>query len=252
MSQSRPEPHSRVEQILDLLLDALQERQAVRGKQDLRPPEPPVPAPMPQRAVVKPPAPPVEKAEAVEAAEKTETGPPEEPLPVPTGQMGPMMLRLAIGLLLLIVLINVPINRHGVSLARVLPDSAALIIRDGLLLKAENADEVYVLQDDKLRWISSMDAFEYYGYRWRDVHIVEQSFLEKFEPGWPVHVLLKCASSPHIYALENGKKRWIKDIPTFEAKGYVWEDIKFVSCQRLRNLPDGPPIPKDAGPPPQP
>ena len=47
-------------------------------------------------------------------------------------------------------------------------------------------------------------------------------------------------------------KRWIEDIDTFEAEGHKWEDVRFVSCQHLRELPDGPPIPEDAGPPPQP
>jgi hypothetical protein len=212
----------------------------------VEPPKPPEPEP----------APPVEEAEAAAAIEKVEPGQPDEPLPppapVPTGQTGRTLFRLAVGLLLFVVLVNIPITRHGVSLARVLPDSAALIIRDGLLLKAENSDEIYVLQDDRLRWISSLEAFEHYDYRWRDVHVVEESFLGKFEKGWPVHVLLKCSASPHVYALENGQKRWIKDIPTFEAKGYVWEDVKFVSCDYLRSLPDGLPIPEDAGPPPQP
>lgn len=263
MNQPGSEMPSRIEQILDLLLNALLERQAAREGHSFRPPEPPAAPPIPKRVVVEPPkppepepAPPVEEAEAAAAIEKVEPGQPDEPLPppapVPTGQTGRTLFRLAVGLLLFVVLVNVPITRHGVSLARVLPDSAALIIRDGLLLKAENSDEIYVLQDDRLRWISSMDAFEHYGYRWQDVHIVEESFLDKFEIGWPVHVLLKCSASPHVYALENGQKRWIKDIPTFEVKGYVWEDVKFVSCDYLRSLPDGLPIPEDAGPPPQP
>ena len=34
--------------------------------------------------------------------------------------------------------------------------------------------------------------------------------------------------------------------------GFVWEDVKFVACQYLRGLADGPPIPPDASPPPQP
>lgn len=65
-------------------------------------------------------------------------------------------------------------------------------------------------------------------------------------------VLLKCTDSPHIYLLENGEKRWVKDIPTFEAEGYVWDDVSYVSCPALRALPDGPPLPRDAGSPPQP
>ena len=35
--------------------------------------------------------------------------------------------------------------------------------------------------------------------------------------------------------IEAGAKRWIIDIPTFEAEGYVWEDVKFVSCIYLHN-----------------
>lgn len=254
MNQQNPETSSRVDQILDLLLDALLERQQTRHvgaglvpAPDLVPTQETIPVPVPETASV----PADEGAGLVPAQE-----PPDEPLPppapVPAGQMGKMLFRLAVGLLLLVVLVNVPINRHNVSLARIMPDSASLIIRDGLLLKGEDSDEIYVLQDNKLRWISSLEAFERLHYRWRDVHAVEQSFLDKFEKGRPVYILLKCSASPHIYRIEREQKRWIKDIPTFEAQGHVWEDVKFVSCQYLRDIPDGPPIPPDAGPPPQP
>jgi hypothetical protein len=271
MSRTTPKTPSHVDQILDLLLDALLERQRVREGQPRAPVELEVPKPatpsglglfpgqaLPEQITVERPPEPGPKAEPEALPEKVEpqVPPSDEELPPPvsvsTRQMGRTLFRMAVGLLLFVVLVNVPINRHGVSLARILPDSAALVIRDGLLLKGENTDEIYVLQDDKLRWISSLEAFEHYGYRWRDVHIVKASFLEKFEKGWPVHVLLKCDASPHIYALENGQKRWIRDIPAFESKGYVWQDVRFVSCQYLRDLPDGLPIPEDAGLPPQP
>jgi hypothetical protein len=65
-------------------------------------------------------------------------------------------------------------------------------------------------------------------------------------------VILKCYDSPHIYRLEGEEKRWIVDIEAFEAEGYVWEDVRVVSCTYLRNLPDGETIPPDHGPPPQP
>lgn len=68
----------------------------------------------------------------------------------------------------------------------------------------------------------------------------------------PAPILLKCSASPHIYLLEKGTKRWIKDIETFEDGGYVWEDVEFISCGDLRSIPDGVPIPSDAGPPPEP
>jgi len=151
----------------------------------------------------------------------------------------------------LIVALNVPVNRHGVSLARMMPDSAALIIRDGLVLKG-SGPEIYILQNDRLRWISSLDAFEHLGLKWGNVHVVEDSFLARFEIGRPIHVLLKCPASPHIYRLENNQKRWIRDIDTFLAEGHVWEDVRLVACEYLRGIPDGLPIPEDAGEPPRP
>ena len=271
------------EQILDLLLDALLERQAARqakGKPGLGwvpPPSPPAPKP-----VITPPRAPQPKAEpssleptvkkpTVEARRPSPKPPAPEPTPaakpteepqpgeegwtptppLPSINLGRTLGRLLLALAVLVVLINVPVNRYGTSLARIMPDAAALVIRDGLVLKGSGPD-IYVLEDNKLRWISSLEAFEFFGYRWEQVRVVDDSFLEQFEKGRPIHVLLKCERSSHIYALENGQKRWIKDIPTFEAEGYVWEDVKFVSCDYLRSLPDGPPIPEDAGPPPQP
>ena len=52
--------------------------------------------------------------------------------------------------------------------------------------------------------------------------------------------------------LEGGEKRWIRDIATFEAEGHVWEDVRLVGCNYLRDLPDGETIPPGFGPPPQP
>ena len=69
----------------------------------------------------------------------------------------------------------------------------------------------------------------------------------------PGPILLKCPTSPHIYLLESGQKRWVKDIPAFEAEGYRWSDVtEWVTCADLRSVPDGETIPPDAGPPPQP
>jgi len=155
---------------------------------------------------------------------------------------------LATGLLGVLVLINLPIF-NGIPVARALPDRQAFIIRDGLVLKG-SGPEVYVLESNQRRWISSLDAFEHYGYTWNDVHTVDDAVLERFPSGRPLHVLLKCPESVHIYRLENNQKRWIKDIPTLMAEGHVWNDVRLVDCARLRLIPDGPPIPPDAGPPP--
>jgi hypothetical protein len=68
----------------------------------------------------------------------------------------------------------------------------------------------------------------------------------------PDPILLKCNQSPHVYLLEDGEKRWVEDIETFEAQGYQWRDVRIVTCENLQVVPDGVPIPEEAGPIPQP
>ena len=204
---------SRVNQILDLLVEEIEEQLGARD-------QPALPAEPPDALPIEPSARP--------------------------------MKQLALGLLIAIVLINIPFNRHGTTLATALPDSAALVIRDGLVVKEGNDERIHVYRDGQFRRISSMDAFEHFHFTWGDVHIVEDGYLDRFELGSPLHVLLKCDSSSHVYRLEEGAKRWIRDIETFGDAGHKWADVRFVSCGYLRGLPDGETIPPDSGPPPRP
>ncbi|MEM7332494.1 MAG: hypothetical protein AAF490_10410 [Chloroflexota bacterium] len=263
---------STTDQILDLLLDALAERQAARQ------PEPPVAEDQMETAVANSVA---EIAEAAEQGENNEPNtleavadavlaePPLEnlqpaewepeaeeipaiiPEKLPSIHLEKMLYQLSAALFVLIILINIPLNRFGTNLARAMPDEQSIVVRDGLVFKG-SGDEIYILEDGKKRWISSIDAFDYFGYRWSQVALVDDGFLEQFEDGRPIHVLLKCNTSPHVYVLEDGAKRWIDTITTFQIEGFVWEDVKIVNCNELRRLPDGLPIPEDAGDPPQP
>jgi hypothetical protein len=256
MSNKKPEQKpSASDRFLDLLLDALGEREAERQPKVARrgaQPRPSEGLPAAGRAP---------KASASASPREPVDQMPREPGPGDAGWQPPpkatsvhlerVLVRFLVLVAVLVIAVNAPVNRYGVSLARILPDSASLVIRDGLVLKG-SGPEIFMLQNDRLRWVSSMDAFEHLRLTWGDVHVVEDVFLQRFEQGPPIHVLLKCNESPHIYRLENRQKRWIKDIDTFLDEGHVWDDVRFVSCEYLRNLPDGPPIPVDAGPPPQP
>ncbi len=255
---------SRMDQMLDLLVGEIEERMRTRMgpapaaeppavESPIPPVAPPAEAVAPMEPMEMVAEPEVEVVEPVAEFEDTEPEvewrPPEQAAsPNATRLMG----RLALGLLVAIVLINIPFNRHGTTLATAMPDSAAVVIRDGLVVKEEDDEEIYVYQDEQFRWISSLDAFEHLGFTWGDVRVVEDGFLDQFEIGTPLHVLLKCHSSPHIYRLEGGEKHWIRDIATFEAEGHVWQDVRLVGCNYLRDLPDGETIPPGFGPPPQP
>lgn len=241
---------SRIDLIFDLLVEEIEERLKFRSTREARAA---MEAPQPPSAVVRSEsAPPV----AVAPPHDEETASPQTddqtfslPRPVHADRL---MARLALGMLVAVVLINVPLNRYGTTLATAMPESRSLAIRNGLVVKEEDDPEVYVYQDGKFRWISSLAAFEHYGYTWSDVHIVPDGWLDAFEIGRPIHVLLKCYESPHIYQLEGDTKRWIVDIDAFVAEGHVWEDVRFVSCEYLRSLPDGETIPPGHGPAPQP
>jgi len=261
---------ARLEQLLDLLADAVAERLQARGASESlhvteRPsagkpptvaaaadlptapinPAPPAapPAPVDQPMLAEPESAPPLAAAALDAESEASARP---------SHAAALLVRLALALLALVVAINIPFNRHGTTLATALPGSASLVIRNGLVVKEADRPEIYVFRNDQFHWISSLDAFEYFGYRWPQVHVVEPGFLAKFELGASIHVLLKCNASPQIYRLENDRKRWIVDLTTFTAEGHVWEDVKMVSCDYLRNLPDGDSIPPGRGLPPPP
>ena len=259
---------SKIDQLLDLLLDALQERQAARETRQPTithtPPPPEIPVPeVPEEAeplqpdVPEPDHEEVSEAEEladvemVEADEADVEAAPDMLPELPTVHLDRMLSRMIIVLLILTVVINIPYNRYGTNLARAMPDRQALVIRDGLVLKGEG-DKIYVLEDNHKRWISSLEAFDYYGFDWEQVNQVDDDFLNQFPDGPALSILYKCEGVPHVYAIENGVKRWIKDIPTFEAEGYVWDNVRMVPCRTLRDIPSGPPIPPDAGEPPPP
>jgi hypothetical protein len=231
---------TRLDQLLELLTEEVAERLKAQAAPQSAPNDPVVHRP--SSVVSRPPA------QTGSAAPEPEA-PSTPPVPSYTARL---LGRLALGLLALVIVINIPINRHGTTLATAMPDNRALVIRDGLVVKEADNPEIYVYQNGRFRWISSLKAFEMHGYTWEDVHVVEDSFLEPFEIGPPIHVILKCPDSPHIYRLEGEEKRWIVDIEAFEAEGYVWEDVELVPCSYLRNLPDGETIPPDHGPPLQP
>jgi hypothetical protein len=167
--------------------------------------------------------------------------------PQPETSEGRSLGQIMVILVVLLVLVNIPISHYGAGLAQIIPDATAIVIDDGLILKG-SGPKIYVLENYKLRWISSPEAFNYY-FRQHNVQIVEDSLLEQLGKGQPIHRLVKCQGSPYVYALENGLKRWVKDPPA-QNKSKPWDAVRLVSCDHLRNLPDGLPIPEDAGSPP--
>jgi hypothetical protein len=167
--------------------------------------------------------------------------------PQSDAQLGRSLGQILIVLVVLLVLVNIPINFYGAGLAQIIPKATAIVIYDGMVLKG-SGPELYVLEDHVLRRINNPEAFDYY-LRQHKVHVVEDNVLESFGKGRSIYQLVTCPNSPHIYALEQGQKRWVKEPPT-RNKAEPWDEVRLVSCAYLRQLPEGPSILEDAGPPP--
>ena len=168
----------------------------------------------------------------------------------PNVNTGRSLGQILIVLVVLLVLVNLPINYYGFGLAHIAPDSTAVVIYDGLVLKG-SGPEIYLLEDHKLRWLSSPEARGCY-FHSANVRTVEDSVLEQFEPGPPIRRLVKCHNNSLIYALESGQKRWVENPPPEDKANKPWDKVYRVTCNYLNSLPDGLPIPKDAGAPPHP
>ena len=169
--------------------------------------------------------------------------------PQPGANPGRSLAQILIVLVVVLVLVNIPLNKYRAGLIQLVPHNSAMVIHDGLLLQG-SGPEIYVVQDYKLRWITSPEVFERY-FNVGDVSTVEDSFLEQFGRGQPIRRLVRCQGSPTVYALENGRKRWVAD-PPLANQASAWDRIELVSCSYLRGFPAGLPIPEDAGLPPQP
>lgn len=184
-----------------------------------------------------PPTSPVEaRNRPVEIGEQTAS-------PQPSLNMGRSLGQIVLILVVVLVLVNIPANTYGFGLAHLLPQATPLVIHDGLLLKG-SGPEIYLLEDHHLRRFSSPEAFEVF-FRSDDVRAVEDSLLEQFEPGRPIHRLLRCSNSAYIYALERGLKRQVAG-PAITNPAKAWDKVHRVSCAYLDRLPDGPPIAEDA------
>ncbi len=161
------------------------------------------------------------------------------------------MVRLFIALLVVVAFANLQLfSLTSLNAVFAGGNSGATTIRfarDGMLLKGDGTS-VYLMEDNKRRWITTSEAFTNYGYRWGAIRYVDDDYLEQFVEGEPIYLPMKCPNSPHVFALDvegstQRVRRWVSDIETFEAMGFTWGEIDENRCGFLRALPDGEPFP---------
>lgn len=148
----------------------------------------------------------------------------------------------------LLVVINVPLSFEGKPIARTAPDPPSILVREGLLFKTDNRPEIYILSERLTKHlIVDRAAFELYDFEWQAVHMVDDAFVAQFQDGEPLYALTACIRSPHVYALEDGKKRWIEDFPAYDAQTVLESRFIRDSCADIAKIPLGEPLQTEAG-----
>lgn len=90
------------------------------------------------------------------------------------------------------------------------------------LMRTEESPKVYYITEKGLkRWIPTETVFNSYSNRWEDVVVVPKSQIDSM----PKNILVKLPTSPRVYLIENGKKRWISTYSAFVRNGYGFDQV---------------------------
>ncbi|MBS3918672.1 MAG: hypothetical protein KG012_07265 [Deltaproteobacteria bacterium] len=154
---------------------------------------------------------------------------------------------------------------------------------DGTLIRLKGKPQTYVIQGGRKSYIPDPETFQSRGYSWDQVKEVDQTTLDSIVTGIPLTsvkppfqyhppgqppppviqppptgspppiqpqpsffsdgTLIK-GSGPGIYLIENGVRRLIPDMETFNTMGLNWGNVTNVDEQKLESLPLGIPFPK--------
>jgi len=136
------------------------------------------------------------------------------------------------------------ISSHSFSISAGMTDSKRHA--DGSLLRSAGNSQVYLIENGKKRWITTVLAFVSNGYKWENINQVSDEELNSYPNGENILALnlkpdgsLIKGSGFQVYLIENGKKRWIVTARVFTLKGYKWDKIVAVSDDELRFYLEG-------------
>jgi hypothetical protein len=129
-------------------------------------------------------------------------------------------------------------------------------VTNGQLLRANNAAEVWLIENDQKRWIPDASTLTS-NWSWEQVRIVAANIVDPIPRGPDVPsvinqvfadgTLLRVNGQDAIYVMLGGQRRWIPDLATFQAGGYNMNAVRTISDPEMNAIPLGPPIPKVVG-----
>lgn len=117
----------------------------------------------------------------------------------------------------------------------VYPLSMAVAYPDNSLIKG-SGPEVYLVEQEKRKHITSPSVFENKGFKWKNIITVSNEELLSHPIGEMVLLsdgtLVKGPSS-EIYFVKNQKKHWIKTIDVFLGLNFKWKEVIKLSTQEI-------------------
>ena len=119
---------------------------------------------------------------------------------------------------------------------------------DSTLLKVVGSDAVYIKEGDKLRPITSPEAFESNNLRWDRIKTISAGDKNKYIVGNVLGlgdgVSVK-EPSGNVYQIDQGKKRLIRSAADFEKAGLDWKKVVSVTTAEANNFTSGEDIVSD-------
>jgi hypothetical protein len=157
---------------------------------------------------------------------------------------GRILRRMAMIVLVIVLLINIPISSWGASLLQMLPqENAQVILREGVVLQ-DSQGAYYLMHNHQLRPFYGPEAYNWYirvsGHKPQSA---ADRIINGYQRGAPVYRLVRCGGDEIVYAWYDGKKR-----PFAPAADYVpysnarWDQVSWMSCEQLDKMSTGQPV----------
>ncbi|MCL4535505.1 MAG: beta-galactosidase [Bacteroidetes bacterium] len=131
--------------------------------------------------------------------------------------------------------------------------AAGLSFPSGRLVKG-SGDDIWLVADGIRRWIPDDETFAAAGYAADEIQTLTDDEVRRIpldapllsvkSGRYPDDMLLKSASSDPVYAVKRGLRRAIPTLGTFDADGYSWLNVRVVSDDELRQIPEGTALPR--------
>jgi len=97
------------------------------------------------------------------------------------------------------------------------------------LIRIIGKQEVYAIKGARRLHIPSAEAFVNEGYKWDNVVVLPEAHAFAY----PLINLMRVAGGEKVYIVEDGLRRHIPNIESFNTYGYIWADVVSVSAGEL-------------------